>query len=178
MAMAESRHLSGEIDPALARKRGYGVPRERTANVNTGFLGTRASWAADINLIVQIVLLVVLVAGRVQAKRRNLTVHHTWMTVVVAVNAVMIIAIMNPAFFRLLPLAWPRLGAPGPTLLWLHVVVAVLAELMGLYAVLWMGTDLPELLRMRNLKWFMRINFLLWTLALVGGIVLYWARYM
>jgi hypothetical protein len=38
--------------------------------------------------------------------------------------------------------------------------------------------DLPELLRMRNIKWFMRINFLLWTLALVGGIVLYWARYM
>jgi uncharacterized membrane protein YozB (DUF420 family) len=62
--------------------------------------------------------------------------------------------------------------------LWLHVVVAAMAELMGLYAVLWMRMDLPELLRMRNIKWFMRINFLLWTLALVGGIVLYWARYM
>ncbi len=146
--------------------------------MNTGFLGTRASWAADLNLIVQIVLLVGLVLGRIQAKSRNLTGHHTWMTAIVVVNAVMIIAIMNPAFFRLLPLAWPKLGAPGPILLWLHVVVALLAELMGLYAVLWMRMDLPELLRTRNLKWFMRINFLLWTLALVGGIVLYWARYM
>jgi uncharacterized membrane protein YozB (DUF420 family) len=146
--------------------------------VNTGILGTRASWAADLNLIVQIVLLVVLFAGRVQAKRRNLTVHHNWMTAIVAVNAVMIIAIMNPAFFRLLPMAWRNLSAPGPMLLWLHVVVAVLAELMGLYAVLSINMDLPDSLRMRNLKWFMRINFLLWALALVGGIVLYWVRYM
>jgi uncharacterized membrane protein YozB (DUF420 family) len=148
------------------------------ANVNTGFLGTRAHWAADLNLIVQIVLLVGLIVGRLLVHRRNLTGHHTWMTAIVTVNAIMIIAIMNPAFFRLLPMAWPKLGAPGPMVLWLHVVVAAMAELMGLYAVLWMRMDLPELLRMRNIKWFMRINFLLWTLALVGGIVLYWARYM
>jgi uncharacterized membrane protein YozB (DUF420 family) len=146
--------------------------------VNTGFLGTRASWAADLNLIVQIALLVGLVAGLVLAKGRKLTAHHTWMTAIVTVNAAMIIAIMNPAFFRLLPLTWPKLGAPGPMLLWLHVVVALVAELMGVYAVLWLRMDLPELLRMRNLKWFMRINFVLWTLALVAGIVLYWARYM
>jgi uncharacterized membrane protein YozB (DUF420 family) len=148
------------------------------ANVNTGFLGTRAHWVADLNLIVQIALLVGLIVGRILVHRRNLTAHHTWMTVIVTVNAVMIIAIMNPAFFRLLPMAWPKLGAPGPMLLWLHVVVAALAELMGLYAVLSIRMDLPESLRMRNIKWFMRINFLLWTVALVAGIVLYWARYM
>jgi hypothetical protein len=77
------------------------------ANVNTGFLGTRAHWAADLNLIVQIVLLVGLIVGRLLVHRRNLTGHHTWMTAIVTVNAIMIIAIMNPAFFRLLPMAWP-----------------------------------------------------------------------
>jgi uncharacterized membrane protein YozB (DUF420 family) len=146
--------------------------------VNTGFLGTRANWAVDLNLIVQIVLLVGLVVGRIKAKRRDLTGHHAWMTAIVAVNAVMIIAIMDPAFFRLLPLVWRRLGAAGPMLLWAHVGVALVAELMGLYAVLWVRTDLPQLVRTHHLKWFMRINFLLWTLALVGGLVLYWARYM
>jgi uncharacterized membrane protein YozB (DUF420 family) len=146
--------------------------------VNSGFLGTRANWAADLNLIVQVALLVVLFVGRVQAKRRSLTVHHNWMTAVVVVNAAMIVAIMNPAFFRLLPLVWRRLGALGPMVLWLHVVAASLAELMGLYAVLAMRMDLPELLRTRNLKWFMRITFLLWVLALVAGIVIYWGRYM
>jgi hypothetical protein len=137
--------------------------------VNSGFLGTRANWAADLNLIVQVALLVVLFVGRVQAKRRSLTVHHNWMTAVVVVNAAMIVAIMNPAFFRLLPLVWRRLGALGPMVLWLHVVAASLAELMGLYAVLAMRMDL---------KWFMRITFLLWVLALVAGIVIYWGRYM
>jgi len=147
-------------------------------NVGTGFLGTRANWVVDLNLIVQILLLVVLVGGLVQAKRRSLTVHHTWMTAIVAVNAIMIVAVMNPAFFRLLPVVWHRLGALGPKLLWLHVVVATLAELMGLYAVLSLRMDLPELLRVRNLKWFMRIAFVLWTVALIGGIVIYWGRYM
>lgn len=146
--------------------------------MNTGILGTRANWAADLNLIVQIVLLVVLFAGRVQAKKRKLNVHHTWMTAIVTINAVMIIAIMNPAFFRLLPLAGRNPGAPEPTPPWPHVVVGALAELMGLYAVLWMRMDLPELLRMRNIKWFMRITFLLWALALLGGIVLYWVWYV
>ena len=146
--------------------------------MSSGFLGTRANWAADLNLIVQVVLLVVLFVGRAQAKKRRLTVHHNWMTAIVAVNAVMIIAVMNPSFFRLLPLVWQRLGALGPMLLWLHVGVASLAELMGLYAVLALRMDLPELLRVRNLKWFMRITFLFWTVALVAGIVIYWARSM
>ena len=146
--------------------------------MSSGFLGTRANWAADLNLIVQVVLLVVLFAGRARAKRRSLTEHHNWMTAVVVVNAVMIVAVMNPAFFRLLPRVWPRLGALGPMVLWLHVVVASLAELLGLYAVLALRMELPELLRVRNLKWFMRITFLLWFVALSAGVVIYWGRYM
>jgi uncharacterized membrane protein YozB (DUF420 family) len=146
--------------------------------MNTGFLGTRANWAADLNLIVQIASLLVLVAARVQAKRRNLNVHHRWMMVIVAVNAVMIVAIMNPSLFRLLPSAVRDLGAPALVLPLPHAVVGALAELMGLYAVLYIRMDLPDSLRPRNVKWFMRITFLLWALALLGGIVLYWVRYM
>jgi len=146
--------------------------------MGAGFLGTQAHWTSDLNLIVQIGLLVILVAGLVLAKKRKLTVHHTWMTAIVIVNAVMIIAIMNPAFFRLLPFAWRRLGAAGPTVLWLHAFVASAAELMGVYAVLSMRMDMPESWRLRNPKWYMRITFTLWALALLGGVALYWGRYM
>ena len=146
--------------------------------MNTGFLGTRANWAADLNLIVQIVLLLVLFAGRMQAKRRNLNAHHRWMTAIVTVNAVMIVAIMNPSFFRLLPSAVRDPAAPALVLPLLHALVGALAEVMGLYAVLSMNMDLPDSWRIRNVRWFMRITFLLWALALAGGIVLYWVRYM
>jgi len=146
--------------------------------VRTGILGTRANWAADLNLMVQIVLLVVLVAGLVQAKKRNLQVHHTWMTAIVVVNAVFVIAVMNPSFFRTLPSAVRDPDALEHVLPWPHVLVGGLAELMGLYAVLWVRMDLPESMRIRNIKWFMRITFLLWALALVGGIVLYWVWYV
>jgi len=148
------------------------------ANVNSGFLGTRANWAADLNLIAQIILLLVLVAGRVQAKRRQLNTHHTWMTAVVAVNAVLVIAIMNPELFRLLPSIWGNLDVPERVMPLPHALVGALAELMGLYAVLWIRMDLPESMRPRSVKWFMRITFLLWALALVGGIALYWVWYV
>ena len=146
--------------------------------MNIGILGTRASWAADVNLIAQVVLLAVLVAGVIRAKRRNLDVHHTWMRAVVVVNAVLIIAIMNPSFFRLLPSAVRNPGAVERVPVWPHVLIGALAELLGIYAVLWIKTDVPESLRVRNIKWLMRITFLLWAVALVGGIVLYFVWYM
>jgi uncharacterized membrane protein YozB (DUF420 family) len=145
--------------------------------VNTGILGTRAHWAVDLNLIVQVALLVVLVAGLVQAKKRNLRVHHAWMTAIVVINAVFVIAVMNPAFFRILPSALGNPVTPELVLPFPHVLVGGLAELMGIYAVLWMRTDL-ESRRPRNMKWFMCITFLLWALALVGGIVIYWVLYV
>lgn len=146
--------------------------------MNTGILGTRASWAADLNLLAQIVLLVVLIVGRVQAKKRQLVAHHTWMTAMVVANAVLIIAVMNPAFFRLLPSALSDPGSTQTIAIWAHASLGAAAELIGVYAVLSMRMDVPESWRIRNVKWFMRIAFLLWALALVVGIVLYWVQYV
>jgi uncharacterized membrane protein YozB (DUF420 family) len=143
----------------------------------SGFLGTRASWAADLNLIAQIVLLLVLVAGILRAKKHNYTSHHSWMTAVVLANAALIVAIMNPSFFRALPLALAD-TAIKPKMVLPHFVVGVLAELMGLYAVIDIKMDLPETWRVHNTKRFMRITALLWTMALVGGIALYVVWYV
>jgi uncharacterized membrane protein YozB (DUF420 family) len=143
----------------------------------SGFLGTRASWAADLNLIAQVVLLLVLVAGILRAKKHDYTSHHGWMTAVVLANAALIVAIMNPSFFRALPLALVD-AAIKPKMVLPHFVVGVLAELTGLYAVIGVKMDLPDTWRVRNTKRFMRITAVLWTIALVGGIVLYVVWYV
>ncbi|MGQ9494102.1 MAG: DUF420 domain-containing protein [Anaerolineae bacterium] len=146
--------------------------------MSSGILGTRANLIADINLILQVVILVILIVGASQAKRRNFQIHHVWMTVAVVANAVLIVAIMNPSLFRILPFALRNPGADKPTALWPHMLLGAVAELLGVYIVLSGNMGQPDALRRRNLKWLMRITFLLWVLALVAGIVLYKVWYM
>lgn len=142
-----------------------------------GFLGTQASWAADLNLIAQVVLLVLLTVAVLRAKKGDLATHHTWMTVVVIVNAVLIVAVMNPTFFRVLPAA---LSDPAlePKMMLPHLLVGGLAELLGLYAVVAVRMDLPLGSQAHSQRRFMRVLAILWTLALVGGIALYALWYL
>jgi len=137
-----------------------------------GFLGTQASWAADLNLLAQIVLLLLLTMAVLRAKKGDLATHHTWMTVVVIANAVLIVAVMNPTFFRVLPTA---INDPSlePKMMFPHMLVGGLAELLGLYAVVAVKIDLPIAMQAHSQKRFMRLLAVLWTLALVGGIALY-----
>ena len=147
--------------------------------MSTGILGTRATLIADANLILQVVMLAVLLFAAWQAKRGKMELHCTLMTAVVVANAVAIIAIMNPAFFRSLPYALSYPGARGPRVLWPHIVSGTVAEVMGAYVVIamrWGNSDSGG--RLRNLKWTMRITALLWVVSLTVGIVVYYLRYV
>ncbi|MBC7262022.1 MAG: DUF420 domain-containing protein [Chloroflexi bacterium] len=142
--------------------------------MGSGIFGTKATLIADINLISQVVILAILAIGVFQAKARKFQAHHTLMTVAVVANAVLIIAIMNPSFFRILPFALRNPGADKPTVLWPHMLFGAVAELLGVYIVLAANTGRPD---KQHFKWLMRITFFLWVLALIAGIVLYFVWY-
>lgn len=80
---------------------------------------------------------------------------------------------MNPAFHRILPFAWRNPRAPLPTILWPHVAIGALAELMGAYVIIRLNLDPSRLSTLGNLKWLMVITFLLWVVALAVGIQVY-----
>jgi uncharacterized membrane protein YozB (DUF420 family) len=147
-----------------------------------GLLGTRATLVADINLILQVIILIVLIISVFQARRRGLGVRRTMTSLAVALNAVLIIAIMNPSFFRILPFALRNPGAPVPTWLWPHFFMGATAELIGVYLIVSTNLDWdsstsggPVRRRMRGLA---RSMLLLWVLALAFGLVVYRALYM
>jgi uncharacterized membrane protein YozB (DUF420 family) len=146
-----------------------------------GLLGTRATLVADINLILQIIVLIVLIVSTLQARRRGLSTRRTLTMIAVMLNAFLIVAIMNPSFFRILPFALRNPGAPVPTWLWPHVVLGASAELIGVYLIVSSNLDWdsstsggPVRRRMRNLARFM---LLLWALALAVGLVIYRTLY-
>jgi len=145
--------------------------------MGTGIFGTKASLVADTNLILQVVILLMLLLGVFQAKRRKFQAHHTWMTVAVIANAALIIAVMNPSFFRILPFALRNPGANKSTVIWPHMLLGAIAELLGVYLVLATNMGASDISHRRNFKWLMRITFSLWVLALAVGIVLYFVWY-
>jgi Ca2+/H+ antiporter len=63
-----------------------------------GFLGTGATFGADLNLVVQLIMGVALLGGAVLAKKKRYTAHGICQTTVLLLNLSMIELVMWPSF--------------------------------------------------------------------------------
>ena len=145
-----------------------------------GFLGTGAPFEADLNLVMQFVMGVALIAGAVLAKRKRYTAHGICQTTVLLVNLVMIGLVMWPAFRQQVE---PRL--PKVLHKWyyavatIHALLGGTAELLGLYIVIVAGTSvLPRWLRFKDWKRWMRTELTLWSVVVLTGVGTYYAWYI
>jgi uncharacterized membrane protein YozB (DUF420 family) len=144
-----------------------------------GLLGTRANVVADVNLLLQGAILIVLLVGLLRSRTRGLGAFRALMSAAVALNAVLIIAIMNPAFFRILPFALSNPLAPTPVLLWPHVAIGITAELIGVYLAVSGNLERdpgPDAGRRKPVA-LVGILLFLWASALAVGIAVYLRRY-
>lgn len=145
-----------------------------------GFLGTGATFEADVNLLVQLAMAAALVAGVVLAKKKRYRAHGICQTTVLLLNLLMIRVVMSPSFRRQVSPRFQRVlhnsyyAAPL-----VHAALGVTAELLGLYVVLVAGTNvLPAWLRFRNWKRWMRTEFVLWLIVVISGVGTYYAWYI
>ena len=145
-----------------------------------GFLGTGATFEADVNLVVQLLMAAALVAGVVLARRKRYRAHGICQTTVLLLNLLMIGLVMWPSFRRQVNPSLPKLlhkayyAAPM-----IHAALGITAELLGLYIVLVAGTDvLPAWLRFRNWKLWMRTELALWFVVVISGLGTYYAWYI
>ena len=145
-----------------------------------GFLGTGATFGADLNLVVQLIMGVALIAGALLARHKRYTAHGICQTTVLLLNLVMIESVMWPSFQQQVKPAlskvlhkWYFEAAA------IHAVLGIAAELLGLYIVTVAGTNvLPQWLRFTNWKLWMRTELALWAIVLVSGVGTYCAWYV
>src|ERR1700677_3865877 len=130
-----------------------------------GFLGTGATFQADLNLIVQVIMGVALLAGAFLARKKRYTAHGICQTIVLLLNLVMIGFVMWPSFQQQVQPALSKLPRRSYyQVAEMHAVVGIAAELLGLYIVLVAGTNiLPEWLRFKHWKRWMRTELVLWA---------------
>src|SRR4029077_15157461 len=116
---------------------------------NAGFLGTGATFGADLNLVVQLIMGAGLIAGARLAKTKSYKAHGVCQTTVLLLNLLMIGLVMWPSFQRQVE--------PAPAKAFhkwyyeaalIRAVMRITAELLGLYIVIAVGTQiLPRRVR-------------------------------
>jgi uncharacterized membrane protein YozB (DUF420 family) len=144
-----------------------------------GFLGAGATFAADLNLVVQLIMGAALIAGWFLAKQRRYRAHGICQTTVLLLNLLMIGLVMGPSFLQIkptLPKVAHRWYYAAATI---HAALGIIAELLGLYIVIVAGTSLlPRWLRFTDWKRWMRMELALWLVVLVTGVGTYYVWYV
>jgi len=144
-----------------------------------GFLGTGATFVADLNLLVQLGMGLALLAGTFLARRKRFAAHGVCQTTVLALNLVMIALVMWPSFRMLRPQFPGALRDRFYAVATIHAALGTAAELLGLYIVLVAATSIvPRRLRFQNWKVWMRSELALWWVVVLFGVGTYYVWYM
>jgi len=140
-----------------------------------GFLGTGATRSADLNLLIQLAMAAALTVGMVLARKKRFRAHGWTQTSVLLLNLLAIGGVMAPSFrrqvFAHVSSGWRDAHYAVPTI---HAVLGASAELLGLYVVLVAINILPERLRFRNYKAWMRTTLTLWWVVVIWGLGVYY----
>jgi plastocyanin/uncharacterized membrane protein YozB (DUF420 family) len=145
-----------------------------------GFLGTGATFWADLTLVVEIAMGMVLLMGMGLARRQHFRAHMVCQSSVVLLNVVIIGLVMLPAFRRqVVPHLPAGLHEAYYAVTTPHAGLGAVAELLGLYIVLRAATNLvPARLRFQNYKAWMRTALGLWWGVVLLGLGTYAVWYL
>jgi plastocyanin/uncharacterized membrane protein YozB (DUF420 family) len=145
-----------------------------------GFLGFGGTFRADLNLTVQLLMGLALLTGMVLARRKKFRAHGFCQASVMILNLAMIFLIMAPSFHRQVEPHIPaRLGDNFYLIATIHTTIGTIAELLGLYIVLVAGTNImPEKLRFKRYKPWMRTALALWWIVILLGVGTYYFWYI
>ncbi len=134
-----------------------------------------APWAANVALLAEVTMGIALLAGAVLVRRRHYRAHAWCQSAVVLLNLVVIGSVMVPSFYIQLAPKIPRaLRKSYYAIATGHVALGVIAELAGLYVIVAAGTNLlPQRLRLRNYRAWMRATLILWWVVLLLGVATY-----
>lgn len=139
-----------------------------------GFLGTSANFAADMTLVLSLIVAGILTAGFILARRQRYGAHRIFQTVGVTLNAILVLWMMILPFRDFIAPGLPaRLGERFFGVTTLHAVLGAAALIFGVFVMLRANGLMPGFLRFRDYRTFMRVSYTLYLLATAVGIFVY-----
>jgi uncharacterized membrane protein YozB (DUF420 family) len=144
-----------------------------------GFLGTNANFAADMTLVLGIVVAILFTVGLLLARMQKYTAHRWVQTTAASLNLILVVWLM------LLPFRDFVLrdsGGPRPSIFYvvpsIHMTIGAVALIYGLFVVLRGNGLMIKSLRFRNYKVFMRIAYSLYMAATLAGCAVYYTWFV
>ena len=143
--------------------------------MSEGFLGTAATRAADLVLLLEIAMGVALLMGAWLARTGRFRQHAWCQSFVVLLNLAVVVVMMIPSFSgHVRPGIPAKLGKTYYALATAHAALGSVTEILGLYILLAAGTNvLPNKLRITKYKVWMRSVLALWWVVLILGAATY-----
>ncbi len=145
------------------------------------FLGTNANFAADMTLVVSIIVAILFTVGVVLAVKGRYAAHRWVQTATAVLNAILVLWMMILPFrdFVVRDFMGER-PAYFYTVTTAHAIIGFVALIFGLFVVL-RGNNfilIPKALRFNNYKLFMRISYALYMLATLLGFWVYFTWFV
>ena len=144
-----------------------------------GFLGTRANLAADVTLILMIVIALLFTFGFFLARRERFNIHKWVQTLGALLNLALVLWLMVLPFrdFVVRDQGGPRLGI-FYTITAIHGIIGTIAIVFGLFVVLRGHKLMPKFLQFNNYKPFMRAAYALYIGNTLIGIAVYYVWFV
>ena len=139
-----------------------------------GFLGTSANFAADMTLVLMLIVASLFTIGLIMARRQKFEVHRWIQTSAASLNAVLVLWLMVLPFrdFVIRDQGGPRPGVFYMVTI-IHAIIGAVAFPFGMFVVLRANRLVPKALRFTNYKLFMRTAYSLYMLATLAGVTVY-----
>jgi uncharacterized membrane protein YozB (DUF420 family) len=141
-------------------------------------LGTTAPLGADVSLLLTVVAAVLFTIGWRLAVHRRYEAHRWVQTTAVGLNAVVVAAWMIRSFvLYVLPVIPAKLDQRSYAVATVHALVGVIGVVLGVFVVLRGNELVPQRLRFKDYKPFMRSSYALYLLGTLTGVILFVVAY-
>jgi uncharacterized membrane protein YozB (DUF420 family) len=144
-----------------------------------GFLGTSANFAADMTLVMSLLVAATLSAGFWLARAHKYQAHRWFQSSAAALNLILVLWLMVlPYRDFILPGVPGRLSERFYAVTTLHGIVGSLALVFGVFVALRGNELVPRPLKFNNYKRYMRISYALYLIATLLGIWVYFTWFV
>ena len=145
---------------------------------NLGAMTTKAPRGAAISLVLIVVAAILFTVGWRLAMRRRYEAHRWVQTVAACLNAGVVLVWMIRSFtVNVVPQIPAKLNERAYAVATTHALVGVIGLVFGMFVMLRGNELVPQRLRFKNYKPYMRGAYALYLLGTVTGVILYVVAY-
>ena len=144
----------------------------------TGIFTANSHLGADVNLILQIVMLLLLIIGLFYKKKRKFKMHGVLMLIAVILHVLTFLVVMGPPFYESFNYYITATSDLSVQTTLAHAVPGAIAMIMGIILVVAWAIRPSNVARCSRLKRLMDVTLLLWLISLLFGIATYFVFYV